>query len=39
MPWELDYALLTFVQLKKSKYYINNEDKVYIDVTLNLSVI
>jgi hypothetical protein len=37
MPWELDYALLTFVQLKKSKYYINDEDKVYIDVTLNLS--
>jgi len=24
MPWELDYALLTFTQLKKSKYYLDN---------------
>jgi len=37
MPWELDYALLSFTQLKKSKYYLNEDDKVYIDVTLNLS--
>jgi hypothetical protein len=37
MPWELDYALLSFTQLKKSKYHLNREDKVYIDVTLNLS--
>lgn len=37
MPWELDYTLLSFTQLKKSKYYINSDDKVYIDVTLNLS--
>jgi hypothetical protein len=37
MPWELDYALLSFTQLKKSKYYLNNDDKVHIDVTLNLS--
>lgn len=37
MPWELDYALLAFTQLKKSKYYLNNEDTVYIDATLNLS--
>jgi hypothetical protein len=37
MPWELDCALLSFTQLKKSKYYINDDDKVYIDVTLNLS--
>lgn len=37
MPWELDYALLSFTQLKKSKYYLNKEDNVYIDVTLNLS--
>jgi hypothetical protein len=22
MPWEIDYALLTFKQLKKSKYYL-----------------
>jgi hypothetical protein len=37
MPWELEYALLSFTQLKKSKYYLNSDDKVYIDVTLNLS--
>jgi hypothetical protein len=37
MPWELDYALLSFTQLKKSKYYLNDDDKVHIDVTLNLS--
>lgn len=37
MPWDLDYALLSYTQLKKSKYYLSNEDKIYIDVTLNLS--
>ena len=37
MPWELDYALLSFTQLKKSKYYLKDEDKVFIDSTLNLS--
>lgn len=37
MPWELDYALLSFIQLKKSKYYLDNNDKIYIDITLNLS--
>lgn len=37
MPWELDYALLSFTQLKKSKYYLSSDDKVYIDITLNLS--
>jgi hypothetical protein len=37
MPWDLDYALLSYTQLKKSKYYLNDEDKIYIDVTLNLS--
>ena len=37
MPWEIDYALLTFSQLKKSSYYLNSEDKVYIHVGLNLS--
>jgi hypothetical protein len=37
MPWELDYALLSFTQLKKSKYYIHDDDKIYIDATLNLS--
>jgi len=37
MPWEIDYALLTFSQLKKSSYYLNLEDKIYIDSALNLS--
>jgi hypothetical protein len=37
MPWDLDYALLSYTQLKKSKYYLSDEDKVYVDVTLNLS--
>ena len=37
MPWDLDYALLSYTQLKKSKYYLDNTDKIYIDVILNLS--
>lgn len=37
MPWEVDYALLSFTQLSKAKYYINKEDKIFVDVTLNLS--
>jgi len=39
MPWELDYALLSFIQLKKSYYHLdtNDNDNVYVDVTLNLS--
>lgn len=37
MPWELDYALLSFTQLQKAKHYLNNTDSVYIDITLNLS--
>lgn len=38
LPWELDYALLNYTQLKKSKYYLNlGEDNIYIDSTLNLS--
>jgi hypothetical protein len=38
MPWELDYALLSFTQLKKSNYYLDKDDKVYVDVTLNISI-
>jgi hypothetical protein len=37
MPWEIDYALLSFTQLKKSSQYLNPEDKIHIDVALNLS--
>ena len=37
MGWELDYALQTFTQLKKSKYYLSDEDTIEIDICLNLS--
>ena len=37
MPWEKDYALLTFTQLKKSVYYILPHIKITIDSVLNLS--
>jgi hypothetical protein len=37
MPWEIDYALLTFTQLKKSKYYISKEVNITIESVLNLS--
>ena len=37
MGWELDYALQTFTQLKKSRYYLSDEDTIEIDVCLNLS--
>jgi len=37
MPWEIDYALLSYTQLKKSKYYLNEDVEVIIDTHLNLS--
>ena len=37
MPWEIDYVLLLFTQLKKSKYHIPEGVKVSINTTLNLS--
>ena len=37
MPWEVDYALLTFIQLKKSSLHLDSKDKIYVDVALNLS--
>lgn len=37
MPWEIDYALLTFKQLKKSKYYLPDNVTITIDSVLNLS--
>jgi hypothetical protein len=37
MPWEIDYALISFTQFKKSKYYLQSEDTVKIDSVLNLS--
>lgn len=37
MPWEIDYALLTFIQLKKSKYYLTDNVNININSCLNLS--
>lgn len=37
MPWDIDYALLVFDKLKSSSYFLNNEDKIYVDSFLNLS--
>jgi hypothetical protein len=37
MPWEIDYALLSFTQLKKSKYYLPKDVNITIDSVLNLS--
>jgi hypothetical protein len=37
LPWEIDYALLTFSQLKKSKYYLPTNINITIDSVLNLS--
>jgi len=37
MPWEIDYALLTYIQLKKSKYHIPNDVNIVIETKLNLS--
>jgi hypothetical protein len=36
-PWEIDYALLTFTQLKKSKYYLSSDVNITIKSALNLS--
>jgi hypothetical protein len=37
MPWDIDYALLLFTQLKKSKYYLSEDINITVDVNLNLS--
>jgi len=37
LPWEIDYALLTFTQLKKSKYYLPSDVEISIETVLNLS--
>jgi hypothetical protein len=37
MPWEIDYALLTFTQLKKSKYFLSKDDYFSVETVLNLS--
>lgn len=37
MPWEIDFALISFMQLKKSKYYIDPSFKIKITAVLNMS--
>lgn len=37
MPWELDNALLSFTQLKKSYFYLAEDVNVTIETVLNLS--
>lgn len=37
LPWEIDYCLLTFTQLKKSSYYLPKDVNITIDSCLNLS--
>jgi hypothetical protein len=37
MPWELDFAELTFEKLSCARKYLNPEDTIYIQSTLNLS--
>jgi hypothetical protein len=37
MPWEIDYALLSFTQLKKSKYHLQPDVNIKIKSALNLS--
>ena len=37
MPWEVDYALLQFMQLKKASLNLYPEDKIYFHIGLNLS--
>jgi hypothetical protein len=37
MAWELDYCLQSFTQLKKSRYYLNEEDTIELDICLNMS--
>ena len=37
MPWEIDFAFLSFIQLKKSSYYLPKDVTVKVDAGLNLS--
>lgn len=37
MPWQIDYALLSYIQFKKSKYHLSDDVEITIDTHLNLS--
>ncbi len=37
MPWEISHYLLVIDKLKQSSYFLDHDDNIYIDTTLNLS--
>jgi hypothetical protein len=37
MPWDIDYALLMAIQLKKSKYHLPSDVNITLDIELNLT--
>jgi hypothetical protein len=37
MPWEVDYALLQFMQFKKASQHLSLDDKIHFHLGLNLS--
>lgn len=37
MPWDIDYSMLSFIQLKKSKYHLPQGVNIQIETVLNLS--
>jgi hypothetical protein len=37
MPWDIDYTLLMFTQLKKSKYHLPADVNITLDIELNLT--
>jgi hypothetical protein len=37
MPWDIDYALLMAIQLKKSKYHLPPDVNITLDIELNLT--
>ena len=37
MPYEIDYALLSYIQLKKTQYYLPKDIDIEIDTVLNCS--
>ena len=37
MPYEIDYALLSYTQLKKSRYHISDDVEIEIDTVMNCS--
>lgn len=37
MPWEIDYALISFTQLRRSRYYLPDDVEIFVSSALNLS--